>query len=133
MTDPHAVPWEELLDAFIFVNSAPQGENLAILHRSTGQIDCDSVWTEIWDQPADGKTAEKKAGDETLTIPHKTDLGLGRDLVLWFVEEIIPDRYEDVADFFQKRGAYAKFKALLTEEGLVQEWYRFEKEAEEQA
>ena len=122
------INWEELREAFDYVNSAPVGENSARLSLASGQIERDSVWTDMFDAgPAEGK-----AGEESLAIPHKTELGLGRELVLWFVEEIIPDHLDDVADFFQKRGAYARFKALLAEEGLLQQWYQFEKEAEEQ-
>jgi hypothetical protein len=122
------VNWEELLEAFTYVNLAPVGENSARLLAS-GQIELDSVWTAMFD----AGPSEEKAGVKSLAIPHKTELGLGRDLVLWFVEEIIPDQLDDVADFFQKRGAYARFKALLAEEGLLQQWYQFEQEAAEQA
>ncbi len=125
-----STPWQELREAFAYVNSAPAGENSARLSRATGQIRLDSTWTEIW---ADDSPADSESDEGTLSIPHKTELGLGRDLVLWFAEEIIPDRQEEVELFFEKRGAYAKFKALLAEEGLLQEWYDFEKQAEEQA
>jgi len=124
------VKWQELSEAFLFINGAPAGENSAYLSRSTGQIRLESAWTEIW---TDDSPAQSESDDETVSIPHKTELGLGRDLALWFAEEIIPDRQEEVELFFEKRGAYAKFKALLAEEGLLQEWYDFEKQAEEQA
>jgi len=126
------VAWDDLLEAFSFVNSAPAGENKARLSLSSGQIRRDSVWTDVWADADDGGEAETDAGD-TLDIPHKTELGLGRDLALWFVEEVIPDRQDEVTEFFEKRGAYAKFKALLAEEGLLQDWYHFEKDAEEQS
>jgi len=127
------VKWEELEDAFTFVNSAPAGENMARITLSSGQIRHHSVWTDIWDDSEGDKTEAKEPDGGTLDIPHKTELGLGRDLALWFVEEVIPDRMEEVEEFFQKRGAYARFKALLGEEGLLQPWYEFEKDAEEQA
>lgn len=130
-TGSTAVTWQELLDAFRYVNAAPVGENSARLSLATGQIRQNSTWTDIWDDPAD--EAPEELEGEVLTIPHKTELGLGRDLALWFVEEIIPESYEDVEDFFQKRGAYARFKALLAEQGLLQQWYDFEHQAEEQA
>lgn len=129
---PVTVKWEELREAFDFVNAAPAGENAARLSLISGQIQLVSVWTEIWPDSADGGTEGAKADDRTLDIPHKTALGLGRELALWFVEEVIPDQYEEVELFFEKRGAYAKFKALLTGEGLLQDWYQFEKTAEEQ-
>jgi hypothetical protein len=126
---PRDVKWQDLLHAFTFVNSAPKGENVARFSLASGEIELHSVWTELWAE----EDGTKKTGGETLDIPHKTDLGLGRDLVLWFVEEVIPEQLEDVAEIFQKRGAYAKFRALLEEEGLMQQWYLFEKQAEEQA
>ena len=127
------VTWTDLHDAFLFVNSAPAGENSARLSLATGKIRRDSSWADIWVEPGEEASGKAESDDRLLNIPHKTELGLGRDLVLWFVEEIIPDFYEDVAHFFEKRGAYGKFKALLTEQGLLQEWYEFEKQAEEQA
>lgn len=133
MAESIAVKWEELLDAFTFVNSAQKGENLARLSTVSGQIHRHSEWTDLWDEPRGGETGETVTDGQTLDIPHKTDLGLGRDLVLWFVEEILPEQLDEVAAIFQKRGAYAKFRALLEEEGLVQHWYQFEKDAEEQA
>ncbi len=126
---PLAIKWEELQDAFAYVNSAPAGENSAHLSLVSGRIQRNSTWTDIWDKPGAG---DKDADGETLSIPHKTELGLGRELALWFAEEVIPDLQEEVEGFFQKRGAYGKFKALLMQEGLLQEWYQFEKEAEEQ-
>ena len=127
------VKWDELLDAFTFVNSAPVGENTARLVIASGKIRRDSVWTEVWTDSDGDENAAKDADGETLDVPHKTELGLGRELALWFVEEVIPDRHEEVAGFFEKRGAYAKFKALLGDEGLLSQWYDFEHEAEEQA
>jgi len=130
---PKTIKWRELHDAFLFVNAAPIGENSARLSLVTGQIRLHSSWTDIWENSADEPPGDSEDGDEVLDVPHKTELGLGRDLALWFVAEIIPDSYEDVAHFFQKRGAYAKFKALLAEQGLLQQWYEFENQAEEQA
>lgn len=127
--DHPTVNWEELRDAFDFVNSAPVGENSARLTLASGQIERESVWTDMFD----AGPSEDKTGDQTIAIPHKTELGLGRELALWFVEEVIPDFLDDVEEYFQKRGAYAKFKALLAEEGLLKHWYDFEKDAEEQA
>lgn len=128
-----AIKWQELHDAFLFVNAAPFGENSARLSLATGQIRQHSTWTDLWDGAGDEGGGDSAGGDGVIEIPHKTELGLGRDLVLWFVEEIIPDSYEEVAHFFQKRGAYAKFRALLAEQGLLQQWYDFENQAEEQA
>jgi hypothetical protein len=36
-----------------------------------------------------------------------------------------------VCDYFRKRGAYARFKALLERTGQLEEWYRFQRAAVE--
>ena len=132
-TSPIAVKWQELLDAFLFVNAAQVGENSASISSVTGQIRLHSPWTDLWGESEEESREAADADDKMLAIPHKTELGLGRDLVLLFVDEIIPDSYDEVAHFFQKRGAYANFKGLLAEQGLLQDWYDFEKLAEEQS
>jgi hypothetical protein len=127
------VSWDALRDAFDFVNSARPGEHSAQLVLASGKIHVESVWTDVWEEENEAATEEDAAEGEVLDIPHKTELGLGRELALWFAEEVIPDRLDDVTEFFQRRGAYTKFKALLAEENLLPRWYQFERDAEDQA
>jgi len=67
-----------------------------------------------------------------IDIPHKNDLGLGRQLVFEFIERHLPDKYHHVQYFFRKRGAYCRFKDLLESKRLLQSCYDFESQREEQ-
>jgi hypothetical protein len=71
--------------------------------------------------------------EDAIEIPHKNDLGLGNQLVFDFARSHIPDDYGQVRDIFSRRGAYARYKEFLESKGFLQEWYDFEKEAQERA
>jgi hypothetical protein len=51
--------------------------------------------------------------DDYIAVPHKNELGLGRRLVFDFVDQELPRDADAVSDFFRRRGAYARLKALL--------------------
>jgi hypothetical protein len=68
-----------------------------------------------------------------ISIPHKSDLDLGRNLVFDFVEANIPDEFERVRAIFSRKGAYARYKDLLEARGQLEAWYNFENEATENA
>ena len=68
-----------------------------------------------------------------LQLPDKKELDLGKSLALAFTREFIPSDFDDVRQFFSRRGAYARFKALLDQRGALAEWYAFEAKAEERA
>ena len=71
--------------------------------------------------------------DQCIEIPHKNDLGLGKNLVFEFVEEYLPNDYERVRQMFRRKGAYSNYKALLERRGLLEKWYDIENSREEQA
>lgn len=58
---------------------------------------------------------------------------MGQNLVFEFVEKHLDDDYDRVRQIFRKRGAYGRFKNLLESRGLLQSWYDFENQQEEQA
>jgi hypothetical protein len=60
-------------------------------------------------------------------------LGLGRRLALAFAEKECPADYETVVHFFQRRGAYSRFKELLQTRDLLERWYDFENQATDAA
>lgn len=120
--------FSDVQDAFFFVSSAAYGLHSAVLRRDTGQIYCRSEegdLDEITDQDLDW--------GRCIDIPHKNDLGLGREVVFEFAESHLPDECQHVHQIFQKRGAYRRFKDLLESKGLLQSWYDFEDQREEQA
>jgi len=107
--------------AFDFVNSAPMTENIAVICKETGEIlyksdygDEDEIPEEFYDR------------EDCIVIPHKNDLDLGRNLVFEFAEQYLSDDFQRVRQIFRRRGAYARYKDLLEDQGLLKEWYDFE-------
>lgn len=47
--------------------------------------------------------------------------------------EFLSDQLDEVHDIFRHRGAYARFRDLLTRRNALDRWYAFEKEATEKA
>ena len=66
-------------------------------------------------------------------VPDKKELDLGKPLALAFTREFLPGDFDDVRQFFSRRGAYARFKGLLDQRDALAQWYAFEAKAEEQA
>src|SRR5689334_976560 len=71
--------------------------------------------------------------EKYVALPDKRELGLGKPLVLDFAREFLPDDFDDVRDFFSKRGAYPKFKALLARQSAIDRWHAFQAKATERA
>src|SRR5512134_2398063 len=122
------VKYDDLSMAFEFVSFAAPTEHQAYVSLDTGAI----FWiSETHPIEEDELPDDLESSDRYIAIPHKNELDLGNDLALRFVEERLPDRYVDVEAFFRSRGAYARFKALLSAEGRLEEWYAFEAESTE--
>jgi hypothetical protein len=120
--------FDDIMEAFFFVNSAGYGINSAILCKDTGRIYYRSelgTIDEIEDEDLDP--------DQFIRIPHKTDLDLGQSLVFEFVNFHLEDELGLVQQIFRHRGAYRRFKDLLEEKGLLQSWYDFENQEQERA
>jgi hypothetical protein len=122
------VSFRDLQDAFDFVSSGGLGEAEAFLDRQSGKIYLRSDLAGDLDELPDDIEDEKY-----VSIPHKRDLDLGKVLVMDFVEQFLPDDYGKVRDFFSRRGAYARFKDLLTQRDALDRWYDFEAKAAEAA
>lgn len=122
------VNFRDIVDAFDFVNFASMHEHEAYLNVATGQIFCHSELADGPDElPAD-------VDDEKyIAIPHKNELGLGKNLVLAFAYEHLPLEAHDVESMFMRKGAYASFKALLESKGCLDQWYEFEAQAQAKA
>jgi hypothetical protein len=118
----------DIQDAFFFVSSAAYGMNSALVHKDTGQILHRSEMggvDEIGDEDLDW--------DTWIEIPHKNDLDLGQRLVFEFIETHLPDEYHRVEQIFRRPGAYGRLKGFLESKGLLQRWYAFENQREEEA
>jgi hypothetical protein len=108
--------------AFAFVNSGAPMEHNAYISLDTGQIYWVSELSPIEEEVPD----DLETSDRYIALPHKNELGLGRNLALGFAEDELPDRYHEVQAIFRRKGAYGRFKGLLESVGLLEKWYKFE-------
>jgi hypothetical protein len=122
------VRFSDLLDTFEFVSASDFDENQAFLYKQTGEIFCKSEAADVDELPDDVED-----GTKYVAIPNKRDLDLGRPVVLDFASEFLPNDFEEVRYIFSKKGAYAKFKALLALRDALDRWYAFEEQATERA
>lgn len=100
--------YSDIEDAFLFVSMAPPFEHYAYLNRETGET---FYVTELGD--SDELPDDLEENDKYITIPHKNDLNLGRDLVFNFISTSLPTELRRVRGIFSSKGAYARFKDLL--------------------
>ena len=120
-----AVKYDDLLLAFDFVGSTPPTENNAYICLDSGEI----FWTSELNSLEEEVPDDLETSDRYLAVPHKNDLNLGRNLALRFVMQALPERREQVAEIFRRKGAYARFKQLLASEGVLEKWYEFESQS----
>ena len=124
------VKYGDLLEAFEFVSFRSPFEHQAFVSLDTGAV----YWIsetgviEEEDLPDDLDTS-----DRYIEVPHKNDLDLGKRLALRFAAEQLPHRLAAIENFFRHRGAYVRFKDLLTSEGCLDKRYAYEAQATEQA
>ena len=124
------IKYDDLSLAFEFVSSASSMEHRAFVSRDTGKV----YWaSELGGFDEEELPDDLDTSDQYLEIPHKNDLNLGARLPMRFAQERLPAQYDRIADIFRSRGAYRRFKEILTLEGFLEEWYAFENEATEQA
>lgn len=124
-----SVKWSELIEAFEFASFGGPYESRAFVNLDTGSLHCISDTIDLDEEtPEDLETS-----DRYLALPHKNDLDLGRKLALSFTEQRLPREFDRVVGYFRKRGAYGRFKELLDDRGVLEDWYAFEKDATEQA
>ena len=120
--------FEDIEMACDFVSSSSYGMNSAVLRKDTGKIlyhsemsDMDETSEEDWDS------------DNSVEIPHKNDLDLGKRLVFDFTASNLPGDIDHVRHIFSRRGAYGRFKDFLESKELLQSWYDFEAEQQERS
>jgi hypothetical protein len=117
-----AVNRHEIELAFHFVNSGAPMEHHAYISLDTGDIHWVSEFNMVDEEVPD----DLETSDRYIALPHRSELGLGRNLALDFAADALPDRYKDVEAIFRRKGAYGRFKDLLETVGLLDTWYRFE-------
>jgi hypothetical protein len=120
------VDFEDIALALEFLDAG--GE--AVVCRRTGKVYVHSEFSDIDEFP---DAFDDDDDENYVEIPHKRDLGLGKPLVLDFAREFLPDDFDEVRYIFSKRGAYQKFRALVTRRKVLERWYEFESKATERA
>ncbi len=115
------IRFDDIENAFLFTSMGSMSENQAILCKETGEI---YYISEIGD--SDALPDDVDESDKYIEIPHKNELNLGRNLVFQFVPEHIPEEIVNVENIFRKKGAYSRFKALLEQKGLLDQWHDYE-------
>ncbi len=124
-----AVKLNDLSMAFEFVGAGLPGENNAYISLDTGEI----FWTSELNPMDEDVPDDLETSDRYLSVPHKTELDLGKGLALRFAAHELTGCYDQVAGFFRHKGAYARFKALLDSKGALDRWFAYEAESIEQA
>ena len=122
------IKFDEIENAFLYVSMTPMFGNQAILAKETGEIFYISEMGDSDDLPDDIDES-----DDYIEIPHKNDLDLGKNLVFRFVSEYLPEEYNRVAQIFRREGAYSRYKNLLERKGLLDQWHKFENDAQSKA
>ncbi|MDD3117434.1 MAG: UPF0158 family protein [Victivallaceae bacterium] len=124
-----AVKFDDLLDAFEFVNIGQSFDNEAYLCLETGLFHYHSEFGEL-DEILPEDIADSA---RYISIPKKNDLDLGRGLALRFAELELTDAFEGVYDIFSRKGAYSRFKSLLERRGKLQKWHEYEESRKKEA
>jgi len=121
------VSLKDIREAFEFVCASE--EHQAFLSKQSGELYYHSELCDDLDSlPDDIDDSEK-----FLPIPDKRELDLGKPLALDFARQFLPGDFDEVQQFFSRRGAYARFKELLGRRNALDQWYDFEAKAEERA
>ena len=125
-----SVKFSDIQDAFDFVSFGDElMEHHAWLSKETGKV----YWHSEFDDDEEALPEDIDDDDKYIAIPHKNDFNLGKNLVLQFSSEQLPDSYDKVREIFSRRGAYARFKDLLEYQDKLQQWYDYEQQAGENA
>ena len=120
--------YSDIEDAFMFVSMSPPDEHYAYLNKETGEAYYVSSLGDSDELPDD-----LEENDKYISIPHKNDLNLGRNLVFDFISANLPNEFERVKGIFSRKGAYTRFKDLLESKQQLEAWYEFERKATEEA
>ena len=113
--------YEDMESLFEYVGSGRRFERSAYLNRRTGES---YLTSELGD--SDELPDDFDESDDYLRIPHRNDLDLGQKLVFEFTEQRLPFAIEQVCGFFQRAGAYSRFRDLLDRNDLLDDWHKFE-------
>lgn len=120
-----AVKLDDLEMAMEFVTGGEDFGSEAYLNLKTGKI--------YYLSDDDYDMDPNQINDDYIAIPSKQDLDLSRSTALEFVSEKLPSEYELIYEYFNKKGAFAKFKNRLEQLGATEQWYEYQSQATKKA
>jgi hypothetical protein len=94
--------FSDILDGYEFCAFGDLMETQAFVSLERGTVHIVSG-----DMELDEESPDDIDDGPYLALPDKSELGLGRDLVIEFIEEHLPEDVHTVVGFFRKRGAYS--------------------------
>lgn len=122
------IAFSEVLDLFELVNFGLPFSHEGYICKTSGKTYYYSAYGDN-----DEDLPDDIDSDNYIAIPSKEDLGLGNRLAFEFTEEHLLSHYDKVRSIFRGKGAYGSFKELLDENGLLEDWFKFEQERNEKA
>lgn len=122
------IKFSEVLDLFELVNFGSPFDHEGYICKESGNTYFYSALGDNEEELPDDISDAKY-----LAIPHKNELNLGNNLAFDFTLEYLPTEYEKVRSIFNRKGAYARFKALLKSVNKIEAWYEFEAKRTEKA
>ncbi|MGR5339702.1 UPF0158 family protein [Vibrio astriarenae] len=122
------IAFSEVLDLFEMVNFGSPFSHEGYICKASGKT---YFYSEYGDN--EEELPEDIYSDNYIAIPSKTDLGLDNRLAFEFTEESLPSKYDKVRSIFRGKGAYGRFKELLDDNGVLEDWFKFEQERTEKA
>jgi len=118
--------FSEILDGYEFCDSADLMATQAFVSLERGTVHIVSSELELEEEPS-----EDIEMGPYLALPEKRELDLGRELAMEFTEKHLSSSAETVRGFFNRRGAYGRFKEFLDRRGQLDAWFEFERSATE--
>ncbi len=97
------IQYLELREAFDFVSFGQPMENEAYLCLETGKCHLQSEY----DDDEEPLPEDIDEAGKYIAVPHKTELGLGKALVLRFADAHLPESYDKVREIFARSGLCA--------------------------
>ncbi|MBN8727581.1 MAG: hypothetical protein J0H15_07735 [Xanthomonadales bacterium] len=126
MSKRTVVKLDALEEALTF---AVPGEAEAWVCRDTGAM----LWHSAYTDDSGPLPEDIHDASHYVPVPDKHDLGLGKPLAVEFARIHLPECEEQVYGIFARRGAYARFKALLERHQQLDTWHRWEEAQTRQA
>jgi len=124
-----SLTYGDVRHAFEFASAGRPYEHRVYIDRNSGKTYYDSDYSGTEEELPE----DLEESDVYISVPHKNELDLGRDLVFAFASDALPDQWDKIRDIFRSRGAYGRFKDLLAAKDQLEAWYAFEERATERA